>query len=141
MGSEKKNFIGVVGLDARMSVVEAIRGCFENKKHFSVSAINSLDDYDYSTFAQWAQNLHCVDWAVMGEEKKERLKAYIVNYFLCPAADDVLDVLAVMNEVWPPAPVVVEEVTKTVSKAVTPFWVWPLVVVLVGSIGFMLIHR
>jgi hypothetical protein len=93
-----KPFVGV-SLTATQFTVECVRAAFSDPDCFKLTAVHELKAFDYGTFAGWVKDLHCKKG--VSPEMMGRAKAYVVNYLLCPEADSDLEVLAMMEEVWP----------------------------------------
>ena len=92
-----KKFVGV-SMTANQFVIECIRSAFQGS-YFKLSAIHELEGFKYETCAEWVRDWHCKD--NIPPEMLSKLKMYVVNYLLCPDADSDLEVIAMMDVVWP----------------------------------------
>lgn len=88
-------FIGV--LSERAHRIRSLRAAFCDG-YLNICAVHRLPGYDNQKIAKWVSNLHCERNA--SPEDIERAKFYLVNYILCPDAEDEFEVEALTREVF-----------------------------------------
>lgn len=108
--SKYPKFIGVVNppsslvVNPPIGVLTAIRRAF-HLSFFNICPIDSLSGSSSIpvsiSMADWVVNSHCVDFKLMPESQRDRLRMYVVNYLICPNAKSELEVRIVMDHVWP----------------------------------------
>lgn len=91
---ESNRLVTLSDADCRRDlIIECIRNAFRarslGRRRFDITCINLLPQFRYMTFEAWAQSMHCRE---ASPEQWERLKSYVVNYFLCPNATSMEEV-------------------------------------------------
>lgn len=89
-------FVGVT-IDSTTHVIESLRASVAGAK-FDICHIHKLPGYRDRGFLKRFSDLHCEP---IDDETRHKLKLYLVNFFLCPEAEDELEVLGYMEIVWP----------------------------------------
>lgn len=91
-------FSGV--LSRKVHLINTVRAAFAcDYKGFNVCVFHNLEEFDSKTFARWANELHCKN--PTGAQLAV-LKAYCVNYFICPEVQDEFELEAIVRQVFPP---------------------------------------